>query len=76
MKFKIRIDKIFNLPSISIITGEATHLSFKGKITDGKKTLVVASALDGNLYKNDVAFSVLKGKVSKDDIGSIFEEVA
>ena len=48
----------------------------KGKITDGKKTLVVASALDGNLYKNDVAFSVLKGKVSKDDIGSIFEEVA
>ena len=75
MKFAIKINSIYKLSSVSIIVGEATHLSFKGKVSNGKKVIEIESALDGNIYKDDATFSVLHGTVTNDDIGSNFEEV-
>lgn len=76
MKFAIKINSIYRLPSVPIIVGEATHLSFKGKVSNGKKVIEIESALDGNIYKDDVTFSVLNGTISNGDIGSTFTEVA
>lgn len=76
MKFAIKINSIYKLPYVSIIVGEATRLSFRGKVSNGKKVVEIESALDGNIYKKDVTFSVLDGTISSDDIGSTFTEVA